>query len=181
MLGNQLKVLRQKNNLTQEMVARKLFVTRQTVSRWETGSVMPSVSALIDLANFYEVPFDELLGERKVISMKKVNPVAVFGSIVFNLLFLSIVGLSLIVFWLVICFLVLTFLFAPVLFLLFVGLGDQSFDLIQFGFIIFFFLLGLTLIKPVKILSIFLFYLAKNYLRYQWSQLFYRVEESSKS
>lgn len=38
--------LRKNNNLTQEEMAKKLFVTRQAVSRWENGETVPNVDTL---------------------------------------------------------------------------------------------------------------------------------------
>ena len=58
--------LRQKNRLSQEELAEKVFVTRQAVSRWETGTNMPVISLLVVLADFYGISIPELLdGERK--------------------------------------------------------------------------------------------------------------------
>ena len=41
-----LRELRQKNHLTQDQLAEKLFVTRQAVSRWEAGETTPNVETL---------------------------------------------------------------------------------------------------------------------------------------
>ncbi len=64
--GAFLKKLRQEKNLTQEQLAEKFFVSSRTVSRWETGSNMPDLSILIELADFYAVDIREIIdGERK--------------------------------------------------------------------------------------------------------------------
>ena len=64
--GMFLKQLRKEKELTQEALAERFFVSNRTVSRWETGSNLPDVGTLIDLADFYGVDIRELIdGERK--------------------------------------------------------------------------------------------------------------------
>jgi transcriptional regulator with XRE-family HTH domain len=64
--GEFLKQLRKEKGLTQEQLAEKFFVSGRTVSRWETGSNMPDLSILVELADFYEVDIREIIdGERK--------------------------------------------------------------------------------------------------------------------
>ena len=71
-IGTFLKELRNEKNLTQEQLAEKLGVSRRTVSRWETGSNMPDLDLLIEMAGYYEVDLRELLdGERKNEKMNK--------------------------------------------------------------------------------------------------------------
>lgn len=61
-----LKQLRNEKKLTQEQLAEKFQITSRTVSRWETGSNMPDISMLLELADFYEVDIREIIdGERK--------------------------------------------------------------------------------------------------------------------
>ena len=65
-IGSFLKELRKEKNLTQEQLAEILNVSGRTVSRWETGSNMPDISLLAELAEFYEVSIPEIInGERK--------------------------------------------------------------------------------------------------------------------
>lgn len=60
-LGEILKDLRVKNNMTQEYVAEKLNITRQAVSKWEAGQSSPSMANLISLAKLYDISVEELL------------------------------------------------------------------------------------------------------------------------
>ena len=70
--GTLLKELRKENKLTQEQLAEKLNVSGRTVSRWETGSNLPDLDILIELADLYEVDIRELIdGERKSENMDK--------------------------------------------------------------------------------------------------------------
>lgn len=71
-IGNFIKELRKEEKLTQEELAEKLQVTRRTVSRWETGSNMPDLDILIEMADFFQVDLREILdGERKSEKMDK--------------------------------------------------------------------------------------------------------------
>lgn len=71
-IGTFLKELRSGKKLTQEQLAEKFGVSRRTVSRWETGSNMPDLDILIEMADYYEVDLRELLdGERKGEKMDK--------------------------------------------------------------------------------------------------------------
>ena len=54
--------LRKKNNLTQDELAEKLFVTRQAVSRWESGETTPNVETLKLLSKLFDVSINTLLG-----------------------------------------------------------------------------------------------------------------------
>lgn len=60
-LGEALKEYRQRCGMTQEFVAESLGVSRQAVSKWETGAAEPSTSNLLALARLYGVDAGELL------------------------------------------------------------------------------------------------------------------------
>lgn len=62
-LGEALKERRIQCNMTQELVAERLGVSRQAVSKWENGSSDPSTSNLLALAKLYNVGVEELLRE----------------------------------------------------------------------------------------------------------------------
>jgi transcriptional regulator with XRE-family HTH domain len=60
--------LRTKNGLSQDELAEKVFVTRQAVSRWETGETVPNVETLKLLSGLFNVSINTLLGSpRKLI------------------------------------------------------------------------------------------------------------------
>ena len=62
MLHEKLAELRAENNMSQFEVAEALNVSRQAISRWETGRAKPSTEKLIALSRLYGVPLDELVG-----------------------------------------------------------------------------------------------------------------------
>ena len=60
--------LRTKNSMSQEQLAEKVFVTRQAVSRWETGETLPNTETLKILSKLFDVSINTLLGSpRKLI------------------------------------------------------------------------------------------------------------------
>ncbi len=63
MLGDNLKKLRQSRGLSQEEMAGKLNVVRQTVSKWEKGLSVPDSEMLMEIARQFEIPVSTLLGE----------------------------------------------------------------------------------------------------------------------
>ncbi len=65
-----LRILRKEKDYSQEYLAEKLGVTRQTISKWENGTAMPDLKKLIELADFFEVSMDDLLG----LDYKTINP-----------------------------------------------------------------------------------------------------------
>ena len=54
--------LRTKNGLSQEELAEKVMVTRQAVSRWETGETIPNIETLKLLSKLFDVSINTLLG-----------------------------------------------------------------------------------------------------------------------
>ena len=66
--NNIIQKLRTQKGLSQDELAEKLFVTRQAVSRWETGETIPNPETLKMLSRFFDVSINTLLGEpRKLI------------------------------------------------------------------------------------------------------------------
>ena len=63
-LAERLKAQREKLGLSQGDVAERLHITRQTVSRWETGKGTPDLENLVLLSEVYQVTVDELLKEQ---------------------------------------------------------------------------------------------------------------------
>ena len=70
--GAFLKKLRNEKGLTQAELARQFNVTNRSVSRWETGSNLPDISILVEIADFYDVDVREIIdGEKKSENMDK--------------------------------------------------------------------------------------------------------------
>ena len=60
--------LRTKKELSQEDLAEKVFVTRQAVSRWETGETIPSIDTLKLLSKLFDVSINTLLGSPRALT-----------------------------------------------------------------------------------------------------------------
>ena len=71
-IGSFLKELRKEKGITQVELAEMLYVSGRTVSRWETGTNMPDISLLVDIAEIFDVSIPEIInGERKSEIMEK--------------------------------------------------------------------------------------------------------------
>ncbi len=63
MLNENIKTIRKSKGLSQEELAIRLNVVRQTISKWETGLSVPDADLLISLSEVFEIPVSTLLGE----------------------------------------------------------------------------------------------------------------------
>lgn len=64
-LGNKIAYYRKKMNMTQEMLANRLNVTNQAVSKWESDQCCPDVTLLPLLADMFDISMDELFGREQ--------------------------------------------------------------------------------------------------------------------
>lgn len=62
MLGNNIKELRKNKRMTQKDLAEAMRVSQQTVGAWETERAIPGADTLSDLADYFNVTTDYLLG-----------------------------------------------------------------------------------------------------------------------
>lgn len=60
-VGNNIRDQRESAGISQEELARRIFVSRQTVSNWETGKTYPDVQSLLLLSNLFGVSVDSLV------------------------------------------------------------------------------------------------------------------------
>lgn len=77
MLKENIKSLRKSKGLSQEELAIKLNVVRQTISKWEQGLSVPDAEMLISISEIFETPVSTLLGEN--ISESKVDDLKVIS------------------------------------------------------------------------------------------------------
>ena len=67
-IGKKLKSVRVQKGFTQEAVAEKIQVTRQTISNWENEKSYPDIMSVVNLSNLYEISLDELLkGDKRML------------------------------------------------------------------------------------------------------------------
>lgn len=60
-LNQQIKIYRTKLNMSQEELANKIFVTRQTVSNWETNKNYPDIHSLLLMSSLFKISLDQLV------------------------------------------------------------------------------------------------------------------------
>lgn len=64
-----LQILRKERGLTQDDLAKKLYVSRTAVSKWESGRGYPSIDSLKEISSYFSVTIDELLSGEKLLSI----------------------------------------------------------------------------------------------------------------
>lgn len=69
-IADKIKKLRKDNNMTQEDLAEKMNVSRQTISKWETNIVIPDANNIVSICKLFNITTDELL-DYKVESIQK--------------------------------------------------------------------------------------------------------------
>ncbi len=67
--NEKLQELRKNRSLTQEELAEALFVSRTAISKWESGRGYPSIDSLKEIARFFSVTIDDLIGSGEMISV----------------------------------------------------------------------------------------------------------------
>jgi AbrB family looped-hinge helix DNA binding protein len=84
MISTNLKGLRKKNQYTQEDVAGKINVSRQSVAKWENGESIPDIDSCIKLAKLYKVKLDDLVNHSEEESGIQIPPKGkyFFGAVV---------------------------------------------------------------------------------------------------
>lgn len=60
-IGSQIKKLRNSQGLSQEELAEKIYVTRQTISNWENEKSYPDIHSLLALSSIFEISLDQLI------------------------------------------------------------------------------------------------------------------------
>ena len=75
MIGERIKDLREKLNMTQTALARRLGLSRSAVNAWEMGVSIPSVPYLLQLSELFRVSVDYLLGrsQREMVDLSDLS------------------------------------------------------------------------------------------------------------
>ena len=72
-LGEKIKAMRQQAALSQEQLAEKLNVSRQAVTKWETGKGIPDIANLIAISDEFDVSLDELIKDDIAVKKKIIS------------------------------------------------------------------------------------------------------------
>ena len=104
-LGNQIKKHRQKTQLSQEELADRVYVSRQTISNWENDKSYPDVNSLVLLSEIFQVSLDTLVkGDidimKEVIQKEEIAKMNRYGTIYTILLIVTVVSAVPLFMWL---------------------------------------------------------------------------------
>lgn len=72
-IGNKLNQLRKLSGMTQEQLAEKINVSRQTISKWESDSTSPDLESIVKISRIFHVSLDDLLREAETGVTNKTN------------------------------------------------------------------------------------------------------------
>lgn len=72
-VGNQIKILRLRNGITQEAVAQYFGITPQAVSKWERGAATPDIGMLPDISAYFGVTIDKLFALTDETKMERIE------------------------------------------------------------------------------------------------------------
>ena len=92
-LGNQIRKHRQKAQLSQEELADRIYVSRQTISNWENDKSYPDVNSLVLLSEIFQISLDSLIkGDievmKEVIQKEEIAKMKRYGT-VYTMLFIA--------------------------------------------------------------------------------------------
>ena len=96
-IAEKIKQLRKDNSMTQEDLAEKLNVSRQTISKWETSVTIPDADNIVAISKLFNITTDELLDYRVETVQKKKQFImdmavllfGIIGFIVFSILLMT--------------------------------------------------------------------------------------------
>ena len=63
--GEALKYQRENYNISQTELAKNIGISQQNISRWEKNQRLPNIDFCVQLANFYDISLDELIGRKE--------------------------------------------------------------------------------------------------------------------
>ena len=65
MINMNIRFFRRRINMTQEQLAEKLNVTRQTLAKWENGEATPNINDCINMSEIFQIKIDDLARDMK--------------------------------------------------------------------------------------------------------------------
>lgn len=91
-IGTRIRELRKIKNISQEELANELSVSRQTISKWESGIVSPDINNIEMISKFFEVSTDYIINGKKNKTSTKQNNVWVILCFIIGII--AIIGTS---------------------------------------------------------------------------------------
>lgn len=180
MLSEKLRNARTSKGITQDEVAKQLYVSRQTVSRWEQGKTLPNIHVIKKLSEIYDVSIENLTDktilenkQKEEIKIKKIHVLPLIGSIFFNVFLFSIVILIAIALLLVLWAVPIIFILSPIAVLVAVQIGINDFSWIELSLSILLTLIGIFVIPLSKKIISYLITLFKRYIKYNHKTIYH--------
>ena len=181
-VGTSLQQARITHGYTQEAIARHLYVTRQTVSRWEHNQTMPNVYVLRELSDLYGLPMDHLVSgeswdspqpkeDTLIMKDRSMNPFALLGVVVWNSIFFISIALGILGILLATWIITVSCLFAPVV-LLIANILGQPWDWWQTAGSLGLCLMGVSVFPLVIMMSRAMVRTTRLYYRYNHKALY---------
>lgn len=100
-LGEKIVEMRKSKNLSQEQLAEKLDISRQTISNWENGKFYPDIDSLVKLSKCFNISLDDLLNyDAKVLDHLKDSTDIVKSNK--NILYAILLNIILVIFFIII-------------------------------------------------------------------------------
>ncbi|MCM3791513.1 helix-turn-helix domain-containing protein [Domibacillus indicus] len=74
MIGMNIRILRKKHKMSQEILAERVSVSRQTVAKWENEEALPDINKCRMLADIFQVTLDQLSDDMSAEDVKRLGP-----------------------------------------------------------------------------------------------------------
>lgn len=184
-IGEALKIARENQSLTQEEVSKKLYVTRQTVSRWEQNKTIPNIYVLKELSQLYELPLNDLISttseiddrfnvvEMPQFTKKKVHLFSLIGVFIFNLYLLLAVSIISVCILLTGWFLAGVFSVSPIILATVNLMGLQVFTWHQLFLSLLLCLIGVASLFLLKKVTTLIYVWGKKYILFNYKSVWY--------
>lgn len=99
-LGNKILELRKKHNITQEELAEKVGVTRQTISKWELNETSPDINQAKSLSKIFKISLDELVNnDIKDLIIERVSNTEKLAGLIIKII--KFIGIALCIFFVI--------------------------------------------------------------------------------
>lgn len=173
-IGQRIREKREEKKLTQTQVSEKLYVTQQTVARWESDKHTPPITAVQDLAKLFNVDTTYFFGEDRII-VHKFNFFAFIGSLIFNFLFFWIIAVALTSIQLAVWGTELACIIAPIVVIGQSIIGLISFSISKFIASLVMSLIAILLIPVLWKITKYMYRILRAYYRYNINSIVYEV------
>jgi transcriptional regulator with XRE-family HTH domain len=174
LIGELIKQKREELGLTQKQVADRLYVTQQTIARWESNQHTPPIKAVQDLAALFDVETSYFFGEQKIVAWR-FNFFALLGSLVFNFLFFWIIAVVLVSFFLTFWVVTIACIFAPVVCIWQFWHGEEPFILMRLLASLVMNIAALIVSPILWKITEYIGHILKAYYRYNVNSIVYEV------